>query len=106
MVENHKYDQHIQSSTEEKEVGPASRGGRDRLAYPNHIQKPKCHSHHAITQANFGKKEHLQATGIAACAWARHGCFYLQSVVDFQKGERLVLLKINHNRKSQKFTDR
>jgi len=28
------------------------------------------------------------ATGIGACACARHGCFLPNSVVDFQKGEK------------------
>jgi hypothetical protein len=32
----------------------------------------------------------LQATGVGACACARHGCFVPHSVVDFQKGERLA----------------
>jgi hypothetical protein len=32
--------------------------------------------------------ENRDATGIGACACARHECFVPHSVVDFQKGER------------------
>ena len=31
---------------------------------------------------------HLTSTGIGATACARHGCFFPNSVVDFQRGER------------------
>jgi hypothetical protein len=34
----------------------------------------------------------MEATGIGAAACARHGCYYPHSVVDFQKGEKYVLL--------------
>lgn len=44
-------------------------------------------NHKAINQANANRKN-LQATGVGACACARHGCFLPHSVVDFQKGER------------------
>src|SRR5579871_5355890 len=62
------------------------------IAKPDmYSQKLKCHSHRAITQANAGKRAHLRSTGIGACACARHGFFYPQSVVDFQKGERFAM---------------
>ncbi|KAG2070121.1 hypothetical protein BDR04DRAFT_1128629 [Suillus decipiens] len=32
----------------------------------------------------------LEATGIGGCACARHGCFVLHSMVDFQKGKRFA----------------
>jgi hypothetical protein len=35
-------------------------------------------------------RNHLDSTGKGACACARHGAFVPHSVVDFQKGERLV----------------
>jgi Kyakuja-Dileera-Zisupton transposase len=51
------------------------------------FQKSKCHNHKAINGAH-SKREHLDATGIAAVACARHGCFYPAAVCDFQVGER------------------
>jgi hypothetical protein len=56
------------------------------------FKKYKCQNHRAISQANVHHKDHLRATGVGACACANHGCFYPHSVVDFQKGERYVLL--------------
>ncbi|KAI5981825.1 hypothetical protein EDD15DRAFT_2182563, partial [Pisolithus albus] len=46
-----------------------------------------CNNHKVLsgTNASHGK---LDCTGIGATACAWHGCFYLHSVVDFQKGER------------------
>ena len=35
----------------------------------------------------------MDATGIGATACARHGCFVPHTVVDFQLGERLVMVK-------------
>lgn len=40
-----------------------------------------------MNAANLSRKNR-DATGIGACACARHGCFVPHSVVDFQKGER------------------
>jgi hypothetical protein len=54
------------------------------------IQKIKCHNHRAVTASNLNRKN-LAATGIGACACARHGCFVPHSVVDFQKGERYAI---------------
>ena len=51
-------------------------------------QQSTCSDHKAVNRVNTTQK-HLQATGIGATACARHGCFFPQSVVDFQKGERL-----------------
>ena len=39
-------------------------------------------------------QEHLDCTGKGACGCARHGAFIPHCVVDFQKGERLVQMKI------------
>ena len=50
-------------------------------------QRSTCANHRAVTQANANRKN-LEATGVGACACARHGCFVPHSVVDFQKGER------------------
>jgi hypothetical protein len=50
-------------------------------------QKSTCSDHKAVNRVNT-TQGHLQATGIGAVACARHGCFFPQSVVDFQKGER------------------
>ncbi|KAG1836783.1 hypothetical protein DFJ58DRAFT_719005 [Suillus subalutaceus] len=40
--------------------------------------------------------QRLEATGIGGCACARHGCFVPHSMVDFQKGERLVHIASGH----------
>ena len=37
-------------------------------------------------------KKNRDATGIGACACARHGCFIPHTVVDFQKGERYAFV--------------
>ena len=50
-------------------------------------QHATCANHKAVNQANSNRKN-LEATGVGACACARHGCFVPHSVVDFQKGER------------------
>lgn len=49
-----------------------------------------CANHKAVNRAN-ANRPNLDATGIGACACARHGCFVPHSVVDFQKGERYVV---------------
>ncbi|KIK72256.1 hypothetical protein PAXRUDRAFT_119086, partial [Paxillus rubicundulus Ve08.2h10] len=51
--------------------------------------KSTCHEHKAVNQVHATQK-HLVATGIGAITCARHGCFVLDTVVDFQKGERQV----------------
>jgi hypothetical protein len=35
-------------------------------------------------------QKNLDATGVGACACARHGCFVPHTMVDFQKGEKYV----------------
>jgi hypothetical protein len=50
-------------------------------------QKSTCSDHKAVNRVNT-TQAHLQATGIGVVACARHGCFFPQAVVDFQKGER------------------
>ena len=50
-------------------------------------EKPSCHKHRAVSESN-SQKRNLMATGIGACACARHGCFIPNTVVDFQLGER------------------
>ncbi|KIJ04810.1 hypothetical protein PAXINDRAFT_52030, partial [Paxillus involutus ATCC 200175] len=64
--------------------------------YQAHLQiaddkqpKSTCHEHKAVNQVHAIQK-HLAATGIGAIACARHGCFVLDTVVNFQKGERQV----------------
>jgi hypothetical protein len=53
-------------------------------------QRSQCSNHKAVNQAN-ANRHNLYATGIGACACAKHGCFVPHSVVDFQKGERSVM---------------
>jgi len=57
----------------------------------DHIQRSDCNNHRAVNQAN-ASRQRLEATGIGGCACARHGCFVPHSMVDFQKGERSVLI--------------
>jgi hypothetical protein len=51
------------------------------------VKHSTCANHKAINQANVNRRN-LEATGVGACACARHGCFVPHSVVDLQKGER------------------
>ena len=53
-------------------------------------QKSTCSDHKAVNRVNT-TQGHLQATWIGAVACARHGCFFPQSVVDFQKAEGLAV---------------
>ena len=50
-------------------------------------EKAACHKHSAVSESN-AQKRNLLATGIGACACARHGCFIPDTVVDLQLGER------------------
>ncbi|KAG1725103.1 hypothetical protein EDB19DRAFT_1617586, partial [Suillus lakei] len=50
-------------------------------------QWSECNNHCTVNQAN-ASHHRLEATGISGCACARHGCFVLHAMVDFQKGER------------------
>jgi hypothetical protein len=91
LVEDKQYQNHIATSVQSKQVmilliNIVHNG---LIGY---IQKPRCNNHRAMSQANSHNKDHLRATGIGACACARHGCFYPHSVVDFQKGERLAFV--------------
>jgi hypothetical protein len=47
-----------------------------------------------MNAANLNRKNR-DATGIGACACARHGCFIPQAVVDFQKGERYAYVSFS-----------
>ncbi|KAI5996788.1 hypothetical protein EDC04DRAFT_2612685 [Pisolithus marmoratus] len=58
-------------------------------ATPHITEKSACNNHKAISQASASHRK-LNSTGMGATACAWHGCFYLHSVVDFQKGERWV----------------
>ncbi|KAG1887759.1 hypothetical protein F4604DRAFT_1570502, partial [Suillus subluteus] len=48
--------------------------------------RSSCSNHRAVNAANTNRSN-LRATGVAATACARHGCFVPHAVVDFQKGE-------------------
>ncbi|KAI6106029.1 hypothetical protein EV401DRAFT_1797429, partial [Pisolithus croceorrhizus] len=56
-------------------------------ATPYITEKSACNNHKAISQASASHRK-LNSTGVGATACTWHGCFYLHSVVDFQKGER------------------
>ena len=47
----------------------------------------------AVTEANTNRQI-LESTGLSAAACAQHGCFIPHSIVDFQKGERLVPISL------------
>jgi len=61
--------------------------GPSIILKPDFVKKSTCSDHKAVNRVNL-TQGHLQATGIRAVACAQHGCFFSQSVVDFQKGER------------------
>lgn len=86
MVEPTRYEDHLKEAIDYQE---ASSLFKYVLQYKLIIcpQKSTCSDHKAVNRVNNTQK-HLQATGIGATACARHGCFFPQSVVDFQKGER------------------
>ncbi|KAI6011836.1 hypothetical protein EDC04DRAFT_2609704 [Pisolithus marmoratus] len=56
-------------------------------ATPHIMEKLACNNLKVISQASASHGK-LNSTGVGATACAWHGCFYLHSVVDFQKGER------------------
>ena len=85
IVEPTQYQAHLGSAIDFREVSnpwnhPAS-------LHPDSVKKSTCSDHKAVNRVGLSQG-HLQATGIGAVACARHGCFFPQSVVDFQKGER------------------
>lgn len=84
-VEPTRYQAHLETAVDFREVSnpwvyPAS-------LEPDFVKKSTCSDHKAVNRVGL-TQGHLQATGIGAVACARHGCFFPQSVVDFQKGER------------------
>ena len=99
VVESAPYMQHLQESTESHsgEHFMLSKAVGCIAYFYFTIQHSSCANHKAVNQANANRKN-LQATGVGACACARHGCFVPHSVVDFQKGERSAksLLSVNH----------
>ena len=84
MVEPIRYETHLQEALDYREVWFYPMGHHMATNCP---QKSTCSDHKAVNKVNT-TQGHLQATGIGAVACARHGCFFPQSVVDFQKGER------------------
>ena len=87
LVESSPYKKHLQDSTEPAQV---SSSPQCMVHLIDHIllrQRSTCANHKAVNQANANRRN-LEATGVGACACARHGCFVPHSVVDFQKGER------------------
>lgn len=85
MVALTPYQEHLEGSSETTQVGHIS------ISLSSHClsihQRATCANHKAVNQANSNRKN-LEATGVGACACARHGCFVPHAVVDFQKGER------------------
>jgi hypothetical protein len=85
MVEPARYQAHLASAVDYREVSDFQ--NHPLNLEPDFIQKSTCSDHKAVNRVNQ-TQGHLQATGIGAVACARHGCFFPQSVVDFQRGER------------------
>jgi len=85
MVTDHPYQEHLSITAESKEVWIIISFYPQILIGP--VKKSNCTNHRAVDQANVNR-HNLHATGIGACACARHGCFIPHTVVDFQKGER------------------
>ena len=85
IVEPTRYQAHLESATDYREVSNPC----NYLASlkSDCVKKSTCSDHKAVNRVGL-TQGHLQATGIGAVACARHGCFFTQSVVDFQKGER------------------
>ncbi|KAG1732282.1 hypothetical protein EDB19DRAFT_1640300, partial [Suillus lakei] len=74
--------QHMKMKTPEDNVSLADGKGYMKLS---------CSNHRAVNAANI-QRSNLRATGVGATACARHGCFVPHAVVDFQKGERSVVV--------------
>jgi len=87
MVEPTRYQAHLKSAIDHREVSNFC--NCLSVLKPDSIKKSTCSDHKAVNRVNQ-TQGHLQATGIGAVACARHGCFFPQSVVDFQKGERYI----------------
>jgi hypothetical protein len=88
VVEEEAYRSHLSSAIETKQAC-ASKLTPKGQAY-RCPQVSNCRNFKAVSQKNLNAPN-LESTGIGACACSRHGCFVPHSVVDFQKGERLVL---------------
>jgi hypothetical protein len=86
MVEPKRYELHLRTGKEFKQVGLHNRWMVSQLGHYI-LQKSLCSDHKAVNYVNTSQA-HLTSTGIGAVACARHGCFFPNSVVDFQKGER------------------
>jgi hypothetical protein len=86
LVESRPYKQHLQDSSESPQVSGSLCCWAVLLTIP-YAQRSSCANHKAVNHANTNRRN-LEATGVGACACARHGCFVPHSVVDFQKGER------------------
>ncbi|KAG1830059.1 hypothetical protein F4604DRAFT_1695666 [Suillus subluteus] len=61
------------------------------LADGKGYMKSTCSNHRAVNATNI-QRSNLRATGVGATACARHGCFVPHAVVDFQKGERTLII--------------
>ena len=86
MVEPQRYKLHLMTGKEVRQVGLHKVWMMLQLKHYI-LQKSLCSDHKAVNYVN-NSQAHLRSTGIGAVACARHGCFFPDSVVDFQKGER------------------
>ena len=87
MANPDSYRTHLQTAEEVPQVSGICSYVCSCLITP---QPNTCNTYKAIEQAN-SRRPHLDVTGIGATACC-HGFFVPASVVDFQKGERFVLL--------------
>jgi hypothetical protein len=86
FVEDAPYQKHLKEFQDIKQVGIEILI-TGLFILTTYFQINNCNKHNAVNESRTGR-EHLDCTGVGACACARHGCFVPHSVVDFQKGER------------------
>ncbi|KAG1718781.1 hypothetical protein EDB19DRAFT_1899080 [Suillus lakei] len=86
--------QHMKMKTPEDNVSLADGKGYmvTKEPYQNHITESVEEREVSSVNAANVQRSNLRATGVGATACARHGCFVPHAVVDFQKGERSVVV--------------
>ena len=90
MVSRTPYAEHLGSGIDSQPI-------RTTFTYRRKVlisgQRSTCNNHRAQNNGDV-RRPHLDSTGKGACACARHGAMIPHCVVDFQKGERYVIITI------------
>ncbi|KAG1739749.1 hypothetical protein EDB19DRAFT_1895447 [Suillus lakei] len=76
--------QHMKMKTPEDDVSLADGKG--------YMVTEESYQNHITESVEERERSNLRATGVGATACARHGCFVPHAVVNFQKGERVVII--------------